>query len=116
MADGARWPRRTAPSAWPRSAARARACSSARCRSRDSVRLELPPGAAVVRLPEPVRLESAVGRYALRAAVEQGALVVVRELTVTAPDPPAPDYEAARAFFEAVAADGGLAVLRLGDR
>ena len=83
--------------------------------SRDSVRFELPPGASVVRLPEPVALESAVGRYALRATDAGGAVVVVRELTVSAPRQPADGYAAARTFFEAVAAaDAGLAVVRLG--
>ena len=81
--------------------------------ARDSVRFVLPTGYEVHRAPPPVVLESVVGRYAFSAAVEPGGLVVTRELAVTAPSLPASEYEAARAFFAAVAAaDAEVAVLR----
>ena len=82
---------------------------------RDSVRFALPDGYAVDRLPEPVSVENAVGRYRLAAAVEGGDLVVVRDLVVAAPRLPAEAYAEARAFWAAVArADADRAVLRAG--
>ena len=80
---------------------------------RDSVRFVLPEGYGVHSAPDPVEIEGPVGRYALRATVEDGALVVVRELVVGAPRQPAEAYTDVRAFFAAVAeADGARAVLR----
>ena len=80
---------------------------------RDSVRFELPEGYAADRVPEPVEVEGPVGRYALRATAEGGALIVVRELVVHAPDQPAKAYDEVRAFFQAVAAgDESRAVVK----
>ena len=80
---------------------------------RDSVRFVPPAGYAVDRVPPPAEIEGPVGRYALRAAVEDGALVVVRELTVSGTELPAEAYDQARDFFAAVAAaDAAVAVMR----
>ena len=80
---------------------------------RDSVRFVPPPGYAVDRVPPPAEILSPVGRYALRASVEDGALVVIRELTVETTDLPAEAYREARDFFLSVAAaDAAVAVLK----
>ena len=58
-------------------------------------------------------VEGPPGRYRLSAAVTDGALVVVRELTVSTTTLPAESYDDVRAFFDAVAsADGAMAVLK----
>ena len=80
---------------------------------RDSVRFLLPEGYAADNLPEPVELESPVGRYRLTASPDGDALVVVRELVVDAPNQPAEAYDAIRDFFQSIAeADGARAVVR----
>lgn len=80
---------------------------------RDSVRFVLPEGYGVHSAPDPVEIEGPVGRYALRATVEDGALVVVRELEVREPRHAAEAYGEVRAFFDAVAeADASRAVFR----
>ena len=80
---------------------------------RDSVRFVPPEGYAVDRVPPPAEIEGPVGRYSLRASVEGGALVVVRELTVATTELPADAYGPARDFFAAVAAaDAAVAVMR----
>ncbi|WP_412060919.1 DUF3857 domain-containing protein [Rubrivirga sp. IMCC45206] len=80
---------------------------------RDSVRIALPDGYAVDGDLPPVEVVGVVGRYALRAAADGDAIVVVRELVVDAPDQPAEAYGEVRAFFLAVAeADGMRAIAR----
>ena len=80
---------------------------------RDSVRFVPPEGYVVDRVPPPAEIEGPVGRYSLRASVEDGALVVVRELTVATTELPAEAYGRARDFFAAVAAaDAAVAVMR----
>ena len=80
----------------------------------DSVRIVLPDGATVHRLPEPVELTSAVGRYTLHAAADGDALVVTRTFRLDAFDRPASDYADAQRFLAAVAAaDAEQAVVRL---
>ena len=79
---------------------------------RDSVRFVPPQGYAVDRVP-PAEIVSPVGRYSLQATVEDGVLVVVRELRVETTSLPAGAYGQAREFFAAVAAaDASLAVMR----
>ena len=81
--------------------------------ARDSVRFVPPPGYAIDRVPPAVEVEGPVGRYALRASVEDGALVVVRDLVIETTTLPAHAYDDVRAFYAAVAAgDAGVAVLR----
>ena len=81
--------------------------------ARDSVRFVPPAGYAVDRVPPAVEVDGPVGRYALRASVEGGALVVVRELAVETTSLPAEAYDQARAFYAAVAeGDASVAVLR----
>ena len=79
----------------------------------DSVRFVPPPGYVVDRVPPSAEVEGPPGRYRLSAAVTDGALVVVRELTVSTTTLPAESYDDVRAFFDAVAsADGAMAVLK----
>ena len=79
---------------------------------RDSVRVVPPAGYAVDRVPPSVALDSPAGRYSLAATVEDGALVVVRELVVDAPSLAPETYDEVRDFFAAVAqADASLAVI-----
>ena len=81
---------------------------------RDSVRIVPPEGYGLLRAPEAVELEGPAGRYALRAVPQDdGALVVTRELVVSAMELPPEAYAEARAFFAAVAeADASRAVFK----
>ena len=85
--------------------------------TRDSVRLVAPDGYALHRAPPPVEIESPAGRYTLRATSAGDALVVTRELVVSAPRLPAEAYAEVRAFFDAVArADAEVAVFKSAGR
>lgn len=80
---------------------------------RDSVRFVVPDGYRVHSVPSPTEVNGPVGRYTLQTTVEDGALVVIRELVVDAPRQPAETYAETRAFFDAVRrADAERAVLR----
>jgi len=79
----------------------------------DSLRFRWPAGYAVETIPEPVDLDSSVGRYTISIEVESdGTLVYTRRLEIPDRRIPVDQYDAYRTFIDQVERnDRGMIVL-----
>jgi len=69
---------------------------------REQASIELPAAIEVEAVPDPVRLESHVGTFALTTERHGHALVVTRELLLSESVVQAADYDETRKFFESI--------------